>query len=348
MTGVDGLLGKLNAGGTLDSHGTFTIDLKSAQEKLEKYRLATPQHYILSLLSAAIHSGAKTFLLERSGAECRVGFDGRPYIRSELKGLIENMVLGTMGADPRLNDLGIALQGARSLKPRSLRIESSGAEKGVLLSVESNRVTIAPAVPSEAGGFVTQFRVKEGSYGPVRVFLAGLGLTGQEEAKLLKKRARYATCEVFVGSEKINNNRLGPWTLAAKLEGGPQMPKFALSSERLFPIKSDDTVSGYIGFGPEVGGWIIVENGTTFQLSTEHSIYPTSRAVLYTKGLNQNLSGTGLVQNKMFQLLAGVVDKHLDSLVLRTKSCDRGLSLEAKELLKPLVTIARSRRAVQV
>jgi hypothetical protein len=349
MSGVDELLGNLQAAGVLESHGTFTVDLRKAREKLQRYQLVTPRHYVLSLLSSAIGSGAKKFFFEKSGGECRVGFDGQPYTVDELKRLFENMVLGTVAAEPRLSDLGLAVQGARGLAPKFLEIESGFGKNGVRLSLESQTVTIeqmdeAPKL-TQGTGFATLFRLVEGASGPWRHFKTGLGLAGQEEIKLLKRRARYAPCDVFLGDEKLNNSRLGPWTLAAKLVGGPDLPEFALQSKRLFPLKGDDTLSGYIGFGTEMGGWMIVDNGITFQISTDHSAYPTSRAVLFTKGLSRDLSGDGLVRNEPFQVLAGQVDKHLDSVVLRTNVDARSLSAEVKELLEPLLAIAKSRRA---
>jgi hypothetical protein len=353
MSGVDELLGNLQSDGVLESEGTFTVDLAKAREKLERYRLPTPRHYILSLLSCAVCSGASTFRYEKSGGEWSVGFDGEPFGVAELKKLFENMLLGTLGSESRLKELGMAVHGARGLELQSLVLESGDKKTGVRLRLDGQTISIEPLdeVPNfvRKRGYSTEFRLKDGLSGPLEILRVGLGFAGEkEEFKLLRRRARYATCDVYIENEKLNNSRLGPWTIAAKLNGQFELRDLTVSGERVIHMEGGKAVSGYLGFGPQVGGWMIVENGVTFQISTEHSAYPTSRAVLYTSGFTKDISGSSLVRNDSFLEFATQVDRRLDSLVLRANGDAHGLSPEAKEELESLVPIARARRAASI
>ena len=340
MSGVDELLGALGSEGVLDSEGTFTVHLEKAREKLRQYRLPTPHHYILSIVSSAVLGGADTLRVEKSGGTCTVSFNSRPYGVDEVKALFETMLLGGATADPRLVEFGLAIQGARGLRPLFLEVESGSHTEGMRLSLQGDTLQLQPleALPNHlrSRSVSTEFHIREKNSSVFDLIRVGLGVPrADEELRLIKRRARYAPCEIFMAQEKLNNTRLGPWLFSARIDGFPMTYPMKVSSPRVYPLQGDGTMGGYIGFGEGRGGWILVHRGLTFQLPAS-ATYPNSRAVIYVEKLERDLSGGGLVQNEAFNRVVAGVEELLTRLMQRAISEAHALSAEAKELLRSI------------
>lgn len=136
----DGLLQELRSAGRSDSEGRFTVDLKHALEKLRDYRLVYPHEYVLALLSAAVRSGASRFDLRPEPSQLVVDFDGEPFPRAELDGLLSHLLGGS--GRPAVLDLATGVHAALALEPVSVEVLSGGHR--LVLDGEQERLEEAP------------------------------------------------------------------------------------------------------------------------------------------------------------------------------------------------------------
>ncbi len=109
MSPSDPLLAKLQQEGTLDSSGSFTLDLERARKVLVTSHLRNSHDYILLLVQAAVGSGASWLRVATGPLECRLEFDGHP---------IKEIEFGS--------DLALGLSGALALKPHLVRLTTIG------------------------------------------------------------------------------------------------------------------------------------------------------------------------------------------------------------------------------
>ena len=86
------LFDELRAGGRLDSQGKFTLAGEKALDKLRRFQLKDPSHYLLFALRAAVAGGASRVWIQHSTPRIRIGAPGwRPPVnRDLLSGLFES------------------------------------------------------------------------------------------------------------------------------------------------------------------------------------------------------------------------------------------------------------------
>lgn len=347
MNQLEQFLGGLELDGLKESEGGFTIDLEKARDKLERFRLASADHYILSVLASAVCSDSTFLACNFTSGTHRIAFAGRPFSITDLKCLTESLAVGGTGAEPRLRELGLAIQGARGLALKKLELVSGDAQEAVKFSLVGNSVMIQPLeqlpkwmVDSHNSTLLNltirqPFMVDELS----SIFL---GVKRVPEAnKMLHRFARFAPIKVQLDGESINLERLGPWAVAGVLSGHSKTPTFSIDTKRRHDLEGNQTAGGYLGFDEGPGAWMIVNNGIAYQYPADISAYPTSRAVLYTQSLETDLSGAGLVQNAAFTELVEMVNGHLDHLVRQIQSV--ALTPALRTLLRELLPVARNR-----
>ncbi len=347
MTELDALLGDLKGAGKLDSAGRFTLDLEQARSKLAKYRLPTPSHFILSLVASAVAGGATNVEVRRVPGFCLVQYDGDVLTFDQAKDLFGNLLVGNVGSGPRLRELAIALQGARSLDLLGFRVESWDGREGVKLLLHEETMTVEPLKecpwghdPNFKG---TRCTVNDSAPLLVRFVSFFSRDGGAQEVTLLKRQARYAPALIYANGSLLNSNRLGPWLAAAEVTSKSlKIPEFKIHSPKLLKFGPKAKWGGYIGFGEGPGGWLVVLNGLTFQLPADPNNYPTSRAVIYVGDLEKDLSNNGILQNNRFEKLKASVNKQLDKLVSELNALP--VHAELKEALSPLEQIRRARK----
>jgi hypothetical protein len=120
-----GLVDQLRGGAAPVDAGRFRIDANRALEKLRRFRLADPHHYVLELIRAAVASRARWVEVRTDADDFELGFDGDPFPPGILKELLAQALLGGDDRDARrarLLSLGVA--GALALQPRWVRVQS--------------------------------------------------------------------------------------------------------------------------------------------------------------------------------------------------------------------------------
>lgn len=349
MSDIASLLEELKKEGTLDSEGRFLVDLVKADEKLEQFRLPSPHHYILAIVSSATAAGAHSIRVTRTLNESSVAFDGIAFGFEETTDLFRSLLLGTTASEARLRGLATAVHAARSLPLVSLSLESWSGAFGVRLYLHGHQMTVQnlEETPWKEAPARTGTRL-ELSLVPSWLSQASnllLGVEyGHEELKLLRRFTRYAYPTIHLNGASLNTDRIGPWPLASAVGSDyPGVRSLTLSTQRRLDFPGDGSWGGYIGFGEGPGAWLIVADGITFQFPADESNYPTSRAVIYCNSVRRDLSSTGLVQNDRYDELVAKVRSALDRLIGEVS--EQPVTPELRQTLDPLKEIWQRRRA---
>ena len=119
---LDDLLRGLSAEGERVSSGVFTVDPRTALEKLAKFQMASPYQYCLRWLQAAVAGGAKTFNWNSSAT----------LVTAEIEGLVLDPAqithLPTLLLDPEAGraerHLSAGLNAALRTRARCIRLRS--------------------------------------------------------------------------------------------------------------------------------------------------------------------------------------------------------------------------------
>lgn len=347
MNSLEQYLGGLEIEGLKESEGGFTIALDKAKDKLSRYRQQSAHHYILSVLSAAVSAESSFLATTLSTGTHRVAFGGKPYALSELQSLANSLAAGGNGAEPRLKELGLAIQGARMFDLRRFELISGEKQAAVKLSLSGNTLTLQPLES------LPQWMTDSKNSTLLHLSTGRSSITDElssiflgvkrvpEVAKLLRRYGRFAPLSLLLDGENIAVQRLGPWAVAGEVTGSPHTPRLHLESKRRQDLAGDEELGGYLGFDQGPGGWMLVNNGLCFQYPADISMYPTSRAVLYTRHLERDLSGAGLVRNADFENVIQKAQRYLDRLA--GKVAGTVLTSGLKEIMADPISIARSR-----
>lgn len=193
----DGLLDQLRSAGQIESEGRFTLDLARALEKLRDHRLAVPHEYALALLSAAVRSGATRFDVRPEPSQVEYEFDGEPFPRAELEGLLSHLLGG--GVRPAVLDLAAGVHAAMALEPVEVQVQSGGH----LLTFAEGRERL-----EESPAPVTQVRVRWRFEA-----LRWLGLV--PELPILRRRGRLAPLRLEQAGRPMEQEPLDPGPAAS-------------------------------------------------------------------------------------------------------------------------------------
>ena len=111
--------------GSVESSGSFSLNLDAARKKLKSFQLPDPGLYPVFLVAAAVASGARRFDVWTDEKELRFEFDGSPFLLTELEQL-EGYLFASAEVPPRLQNLAIALSATCELAP-SFELRSATA-----------------------------------------------------------------------------------------------------------------------------------------------------------------------------------------------------------------------------
>lgn len=321
MTGTDELsdfLGELAAQGVVDSRGHFTLDIEKAREKLRRFQLPTPYHYVLCLLGAACAAGARTLQVHSEGLETIIEFDGQPFRFEDFKDLFGAFLTPGRTA---VHELAMGVHGARGLSPEYIKVDSWGRGEGARLEVRGNTMEVEPLQQSPFSDAAnrTVFKVyeRQGVWASVRLMISQLRGHRTPVEEILASSARYAETAVRIRNQVLNVSRLGNWPAVLRVnpQGPPRHPELnprKSSFQRSKNLKVP--FSGYLGFGDGPGGALVVVSGVLFQpvLATGYS---TARLVVYAPYLNKDLSQAHLLQDAELDGLTLQLGAALDGLV---------------------------------
>ncbi|MBS2036458.1 hypothetical protein JST97_15815 [bacterium] len=223
---LNDLLCSMAAEGSVDSSGTFTLDLGYAERKLDDYRLPDPALFILNLVAAAVLTEAHEFVVETERAETRIFFNGKWPEPERLPELFSFILKPTQ--HPAQRELALALHGALCLpNAPSITLLVSTREGAWLGQVQGARLEVQPASSERIG---VKVRVQHSASSPWARLLGNSQInSGQKILEQLFHFCRYAPLDF-----KVNGQPKGsavPMGLHA--EEGPFARLFAQGSQKL-------------------------------------------------------------------------------------------------------------------
>ena len=206
---MDKLLSHLGRSGEAESEGAFTISLERAQEKLAEYQLAEPRHYVLNALAAAVAGGASYARCRVSSNEVTLEFDGSGFSIQELESLWSEVLNPTR---VRLQEMGVALNGALALKPRGISLISWDGEESHCLIWEEEGWTAATGSPAPDSEPFNRLTVTEG-LSLSRFYRVSRGIVPEADSLALRGclapleltlNGRVLSREIMVGSDSAS------------------------------------------------------------------------------------------------------------------------------------------------
>lgn len=201
---LENLLEELRGAGTVDSSGSFSLDLRHGLEKLRRHQLLDKNRYGLLLMAAASRRGAGAVEIVNDADDFIFSWLGEPLSRAELEDLFR--------LDGAMLPLGLALLSAQALKPRFIRVDSG--ENRLEIRQGALRLVACPAFP----GLRLQVRER---YGWRALFkYLGEWLQLPPESRLIARHCAGLGTAISINGRALDRTfQLGPCALVIKLVG---------------------------------------------------------------------------------------------------------------------------------
>ena len=300
------ILEELRQEGQVDSTGRFTLDAARAREKMKRYQLPDPHHYVLRVVQAAVASGASRIDLEVDADDCWIRFDARPPGPAELAGLFDNLFRSARDPASRaLRALAIGLNSALALDPAWIRLDSQDGAEGWSLFVEAagQRVEAWPGAPGRASGVHIHVRQRH-SWRVLGRFLRGF-VALHPEARVAHEHCRWCPVPVRVNGKVANAGFLGGMAdvgealLRREIEGKGYRALVAL------PTRPEQRSS-----------LEIVVDGVSLETRTLDLGPLSVRGVVFASELTCNISQSGVVLDEAWRSLLHDLRRRLRRLVV--------------------------------
>ena len=206
---ADELVANLERDVELVDDGALTIDAARALDKLGRFQLSDPHHYVLRLAEAGVRLGSDALWFWTSSGSLIAHFEreGEPVTLPEttLAQLLTVLFAdaeSTPGVDrAALVQLAVAANAARQLRPQRLWIESVDAEGGGhRLMLEDDQQRVVPLAGATPGLW---FRLHDRP-APLPERMRN-GLFARPEKTLLRRRACWASTPIYVDGWRISH-----------------------------------------------------------------------------------------------------------------------------------------------
>lgn len=143
MSELQQVLDCLRSQGTLDSSGVFSIDLRKALPKLEKFQLPRPYFGLLKVIQSGVAAGAHQFNVRTTPAGITIEHDGDPPEKDELADLLTYLMAPDHPSEARsLRDLAIAVNTTLALGGSWVEVavrDQEGGARNRWLNRQENR-----------------------------------------------------------------------------------------------------------------------------------------------------------------------------------------------------------------
>lgn len=304
-------LSELRAQGTVDSSGTFHLDLARAHQLLPRLALVDPGEYVLRLMAAAVEAKASRFSCRQDSRVLTLAWDGHPLEEKDLLGLMPGQ------SD---SELALGLWAARNLYGR---VELLGRSHRLVL--DQKELTVAPLEqPRDQTGLHL--------YGPWWKGALARWLPGKED-RLLRQRCRLAPlCLQLQGNDVPVTLDFGERDILIKVGE----PTFECDYDVAVPTASG---SGYLALGgdiapdlrspqlfgqpsqpptwagearPRVGRVLVIRSGVSYEPDWQPSV-PMARVLWWSEELPLDLSRSALVEGDALEQWTEEIQQWLEN-----------------------------------
>lgn len=302
--------------GALDSEGAFTLDVDRAGDKVKRFQLVDPYLYAVHLVSAAVLGTALNLRLSKTATQIAFSFDGDIFTQGQLEALSQALLTG-FGGERRLQELAIAVSGARSTGPHSLVFESvSSNGTGVKLQYQGEKRSVAPLSEAVPGNrLILEYPVSWRR-------LAGHFDTRSPEVDVLRKFCSRAPLSIKSDLVSISAPEFSPadslaWKYYRGQEFDPGIPMPRHTSGYCASVSWRQPYSAVLCLTnpaiSEAHGLTIVLNGVSFRRKNLPAC-PYACGVVFVRHLNKNISHTDLAEDQAYQELIGTLSAKVDEL----------------------------------
>jgi len=308
--------------GSVESSGSFSLNLDAARKKLKSFQLPDPGLYPVFLVAAAVASGARRFDVWTDEKELRFEFDGSPFLLTELEQL-EGYLFASAEVPPRLQNLAIALSATGELAP-SFELRSATAR---LVCSEGDYQTSKAEHASK-----TQLIVPR----PKESFLSRF----KDRAPNLQEVM--SVCRFAPLSIRFNNG-FPSWGWSFR---SPVVHRTLKSEQRMgYPPSAYDCHKQEVDSPGPFGGVIALvrEEKARDLLVVVHGIShpipidaPHMEGVLWHDGLTRDLSCTQLVQDQKMKQFLDQLKGQIADMVLQRVTSQEAFRADDRQMLEPL------------
>lgn len=328
-------LSELRAIGVKDSEGSFTVSLETAEEKLKKFRLPDPRHYIVQIVAAAVASGASFLKIDPALTQIEFICDGRVPNLDELRSL-NQYLFESMKGPAYLTELALGVQAALTLPARRVLVESYTAEGSWQLELRGREQRLVPLDLRPPVMPLMRLVVDKGFGLTTRLVNPHTEL---EFLHLCRQAPLHLTVEDVVKvSMPAPPEGTVAWTQLSREDGSFNWPCQA----DLAPIRSvrNPHVSGFLALfitGKRSPGISLVHHGVTMKPMEQISSNRVC-GIAYLGGLRKDISQINLVQDAVFEEIQEFLKNEIAELY--TAFCRT--PLETRDLWKKMTPIVQS------
>lgn len=203
------ILEGLRQDGQVESTGHFTLDAVKAREKLKRFQLQDPHHYVLQVVRSAVASGARSVDLKVDADDCWIEHDGHPPGEARLQGLFNYLLRPAGNPEERsLRALATGLNSALALDPAWICLETWDGRTGWRLRIDSEgeQVQALSGNPGRNPGVWLHVRRRR-SWQVLGRFLRGI-VTLHPEARAMLDHCRWCPAEIRVNGRLLEAGHL--------------------------------------------------------------------------------------------------------------------------------------------
>ncbi len=352
---VDELIADFATPGQTDSSGAFTISAEQAREKLSQFALFHARQYVLNVVASAVCGGASEIRVTTAPSKVTFNYDGEPLDEQHLQQLWSQL-LGP--SEPRLHELAMALNSARSLSPSQLSVESWWEGQLTRLDVRDDQLQVS-SEPGEGSGI--RVTVLESNW-----FMAMMWLFGSNESLFLKGVTYLGPAQLLLNGRDLSQKvtfghssgcaawrHLVPRGQAAALRVDRPSPEVAPAGQ--VDEALDDDLEAVITLGSPVDckgeGVLLLWHGIAVRRPSQALGYDFVSAVVVGKGLRKNLSHSDLVEDEGYLNLIRTVRHRAEDLLIERLDDPRSLPLGLSDALlaqsTPLLESLKERQLPQ-
>jgi hypothetical protein len=203
------ILEDLRQGGRVESTGHFTLDAAKAREKLKRFQLQDPHHYVLQVVRSAVASGARRVDLRVDADDCWIEHDGNPPMPTELQGLFNHLLRTAKTPEERsLRALATGVNSALALKPAWIDLQTWDGRNGWALRIDAEGERVHPIQPSpERSAGVWLHVRRQHSWQVLGRFLRGI-VTMHPEARAMHDHGLWCPAKVYVNGRRLRGGLL--------------------------------------------------------------------------------------------------------------------------------------------
>lgn len=259
-------------GATPSREGFFSLALEKAQEKLKRFQLPDPRHYILQLIQAVAAGGATSVVIDAqrelgSPTVLTLRFDGPGYTRDEFERMTHHLFLsGKERSYDRLRELALGLLSCQGLAPRSIEVHC----RDYAYRWKSGQVTgeVVQATPT------------------VQNQLTVVGRRDLSELELVEQYCKNCSIPLHIGDKRVNQDPKylppSPW------------PNFQFEEPGL---------RGSVGLGyteQDKSSIIFLRYGVQFCKRWEERLQPPVVVTVESTQVRKNASQTDVVEDQLY------------------------------------------------